>query len=100
MGRRASVAREIRAHVSAASSGPSHPDAVTLRLSSSAAEAAKCLADGTVVAIVLLDRPRDADAVRASASTGAPRVFTLDADDAPEALMAELHARLVADPGT
>ena len=40
---------------------------VRVRLSSRAAEAAKCLADPAVAAVFLIDDPGDAEAVRASA---------------------------------
>ena len=39
-----------------------------MRTSSRAAEAAKCLADPATVAVILLDAPHDADAVRAAAA--------------------------------
>ncbi len=41
--------------------------ALRVRVSSRAAEAAKCLADPAVAAVFLIDAPDDADAVRAAA---------------------------------
>ena len=41
---------------------------VRVRTSSRAAEAAKCLADPSTVAVLLLDAPNDADAVRDAAT--------------------------------
>ena len=57
--RRASLAQAIRAAAQLA---------VRVRLSSRAAEAAKCLADLSVVAGFLVDAPDDAESVRAAAA--------------------------------
>ncbi|MCC6242047.1 MAG: hypothetical protein IT353_04370 [Gemmatimonadaceae bacterium] len=74
--RRQQVAQRLLAHA------PLH-----VRYSSRAAEAAKCLRDDTVVAVVLIDAPRDGASVRAlvsalvqSASTR-PFVWEYDVSD-------------------
>ncbi len=46
-------------------------DTVRVRVSSRAAEAAKCLADPAIVAVFLVDAPTDADAVRRAADARA-----------------------------
>jgi hypothetical protein len=59
MARRATLARAIRAATGLGT--------VRVRVSSRAAEAAKCLADPGMVAVFLLDAPTDGDAVRGAA---------------------------------
>lgn len=70
------------------------------RYSSRAAEAAKCMRDATVVAVVLIDAPRDGAAVRALAEslTVAPLVWDYaETDDA--SFFALVAARIAADDG-
>ncbi len=75
--RRASLAQAIRAadHL-----------AVRVRVSSRAAEAAKCLADPSMVAVFLVDAPDDAESVRAAATARglASRVYDLQLRDEAE----------------
>ncbi len=65
-------------------------ETLRIRLSSSAAEAAKCLADPAVRGVFLLDAPRDADMVRAAAESRGLRahVYALEARDNEEVLVA------------
>jgi hypothetical protein len=82
MSRRAALSRAVReAH---------GLDSVRVRLSSSAAEAAKCLADPAVCAIFLLDAPRDADMVRDAATVRSVRmqIYELEPRDAADVFIA------------
>jgi hypothetical protein len=79
-------------------------EVLRIRLSSSAAEAAKCLADPAVRAVFLLDAPRDADVVRAAAESRGLRahVYALEARDTEEVLVALVRGALppaADDPG-
>jgi hypothetical protein len=75
-------------------------DVVRIRLSSSAAEAAKCLADPAVRAVFLLDAPRDADRVREAAVSRGLRahVYALEARDTEEVLVALVRGALPVSP--
>ncbi len=69
-----------------------------VRTSSRAAEAAKALADPASRAVVLVDAPADADAVRAAAASrglGA-RVYELQPRDGAEQLVGLLRAAMIA----
>lgn len=63
---------------------------VRVRLSSRAAEAAKCLADPSVMAVFLLDDPSDASEVRANAATRvqARHIYELQPRDNAEVVIA------------
>lgn len=65
-----------------------HED-IRIRLSSRAAEAAKCLADPAVRAVFLLDAPVDSEAVRqAVAARGlAPRVYDIEPRDQADVIV-------------
>lgn len=92
MARRAALSRAIR--------GARGLDSVRVRLSSSAAEAAKCLADPAVRAVFLIDAPRDADMVREAAVTRGLRahVYALEARDTEEVLVALVRGALPVSP--
>lgn len=97
MARRAIVARAIRdGERDANATSGVHARDITVRLSSNAAEAAKCLADASVVAVVLLDQPRDAAAVRVSADTRRPGLPMLElaAHENTQELLLQLRAIL------
>ena len=68
--------------------------AVRVRVSSGAAEAAKCLADPAVVALFLVDAPHDAAALRAaSAARGlASQVYDLEPRDGAEVVVSLARA--------
>jgi len=57
---------------------------VRVRVSSRAAEAAKCLADPAIVAVFLLDAPADGDAVRAGAAGRALGRYCYDVEPRDE----------------
>lgn len=63
--------------------------ALRVRVSSRAAEAAKCLADPAVAAVFLVDAPDDADAVRASARARGltAQVYDLEPRDGNEVVI-------------
>ena len=62
---------------------------VRVRVSSRAAEAAKCLADPAVAAVFLVDGPSDAEAVRASAGARglAAQVYDFEPRDDEEMIV-------------
>lgn len=92
MARRAALSRAVR--------NARGLDGVRIRLSSSAAEAAKCLADPAVRAVFLLDAPRDADMVREAAVSRGLRahVYALEARDTEEILVALVRGALPLSP--
>ena len=65
-----------------------------VRLSSRAAEAAKCLADPAIVAVFLVDAPHDADSVRtASHARGlTSHVYDLESRDSAEVVISLARA--------
>ena len=65
-----------------------------VRLSSRAAEAAKCLADPAIVAVFLIDGPYDADTVRAAAGARglAAHVYDLEPRDAADVMISLARA--------
>jgi hypothetical protein len=71
---------------------------VRVRLSSRAAEAAKCLADPAVAAVFLVDAPIDAEAVRASASARGLTAQTYDLQPRDEAEMIVSLTRAAGGP--
>ncbi|MBL0170231.1 MAG: hypothetical protein IPP90_05770 [Gemmatimonadaceae bacterium] len=87
MARRASLATALRS-----ADGLS----VRVRVSSRAAEAAKCLADPAVVAVFLVDAPDDADAVRAAALARglAASVYALEPRDTADVVVSLTRAAL------
>lgn len=70
---------------------------VRVRTSSRAAEAAKCLADPATAAVLLLDSPVDADAVReAAAQVGVTRhVYDLEPRDDADAAVSVARAAIL-----
>jgi len=81
MARRSALSQALRA---------AYGEALRVRVSSSAAEAAKCLADPAMAAVFLLDAPHDAASVRAAVSDRglAARVYELQPRDGDEVLRA------------
>jgi hypothetical protein len=67
---------------------------VRVRLSSRAAEAAKCLADPAVAAVFLVDAPVDGDAVRNSARANglAAQTYDLEPRDGAEMIVSLVRA--------
>jgi hypothetical protein len=67
---------------------------VRVRVSSRAAEAAKCLADPAVVAVFLVDAPDDADAVRAAARARGlhAHIYDLESRDAADVVVSLTRA--------
>lgn len=82
MARRAALSQALR-------SAPGL-EALRIRVSSRAAEAAKCLADPAVVAVFLVDAPGDAEAVRTAALARGRRspVYALEPRDGGEVVIA------------
>ncbi len=82
MARRAALSQALR-------SAPGL-EALRIRVSSRAAEAAKCLADPAVVAVFLLDAPGEAEAVRAAALASGRRspVYALEPRDGGDVVVA------------
>ena len=72
---------------------------VRVRVSSRAAEAAKCLADPAVAAVFLVDAPVDGDAVRASAQARglAARTYDLEPRDDAEMIVTLARSACSAD---
>ncbi len=88
MARRAALSQSLRATFDA--------EQVRVRVSSSAAEAAKCLADSAMVAVFLIDAPRDASAVRAAAAARGlvKHLYDLEPRDTGEVLTALVREAL------
>ena len=83
----------FRAALSAALRATFQED-IRIRLSSRAAEAAKCLADPAVRAVFLLDAPDDGEAVRQAASVRglAPRVYDIEPRDQADVIVPLIRA--------
>ncbi len=74
--RRHALARAVREHVHV-----TYGQELRVRVSSRAAEAAKCLADPAVTAVFLLNAPHDAAAVRLAAAPLGLTAQVYDLDD-------------------
>lgn len=81
MARRSALSKALRA---------AFGDDLRVRVSSSAAEAAKCLADPAMAAVFLLDAPHDSSAVRTAVTARglSARVYDLEPRDGDEVLRA------------